>query len=198
MFPLSELWLIFTVVNFYWSNLQVQAVTKVSQTKLDFFNFHNFLPVSQPASFNVEEGDGPLELAVWSVFLRRNRGEERKARSGNERQSFLNKNDNDDGDGEHYVNKFYSDAGGRKNKTGILLFTLPSSYFFVVACCASLFIKIHSSFSSRQLFTISSPFPFYYYGHTLSRRHSVVPRFSSSRSSVGWLIQCRSLLLTTQ
>lgn len=33
----------------------------------------------------------------------------KEGRSGNARQSFLNKNDNDDGDGEHYVNKFYSD-----------------------------------------------------------------------------------------
>lgn len=55
--------------------------------------------------------NGPLELAG----LLEDEGGSHRARSGNERQSFLNKNDNDDDghDGEHYVNKFYSGAGGK-------------------------------------------------------------------------------------
>lgn len=87
-------------------------------------------------------------------------------RSGNARQSFLNKNDNDDGDGEHYVNKFYSEERcGCQGDTG-------SFYSPFISCRSQPLLHSHQPPAPIQILLLDnfppSSFPFAYYTFTIT------------------------------
>lgn len=104
--------------------------------------------------------------SVRPFHLPNHDGEGRR-RSGNARQSFLNKNDNDDGDGEHYVNKFYSEERcGCQGDTG--------SFYSPFISCWSVESSSPQPPSTRPIQILlldnfpPSSFPFAYYTFTFT------------------------------